>query len=301
MSNIDAPQCAPHGLLAFLRARYGSPSALGTAWVSAIVAYEDLLALRPVPYESNCNLTCRTDLQRFVHDELLRRWVEVVTRAIRKVDPHHLIATPRLAIATRDKYRFFTPTSEPNADLWTDSPTNEVGTDHAEAIFCPYDLLARTGDTGFDLIAVNAYEGGENFDEPWFSAGMRKLHERAKLPIIISEFSVRAGIKGWSNKGGAGAFVTSADTIDDQVQRGDHYKRQIDQFTKLPFVLGAAWHAWSDRYLADNPDRQMNMGLVQCDDAVRGFTAGTRWTKVDEGIRETNCEIMTRIGRSTGL
>jgi hypothetical protein len=40
----------------------------------------------------DCNQTCREDLQRFVHDELLRRWVEIVTTTVRATDPDHLLS-----------------------------------------------------------------------------------------------------------------------------------------------------------------------------------------------------------------
>ena len=66
-------------------------------------------------------------------------------------------------------------------------------------------------------------------------------------------------------------------------------------------MLGASWHAWSDRYLAADPSHQIDMGLVQCDDLIRGFEAGQRWGEIDERIAETNCSIMERIEELTGL
>lgn len=301
-SSIDAPLCAPDALLAFLRDRYGTIEALDVAWAATHPTFESIAtgAARPVPYVHDCNQTCREDLQRFVHDVLLRRWVEVVTGTIRATDPDHLIASPRLALGDAGSYRFWAPASGPGAEHWADAPDVEVPTD-GEAVYCPYDLLARDGDVGFDLIAVNVYDGVEGFAQPWLDDGLRKLHERSGLPIVISEFSVRARIPGWSNRGGAGAFVPDDDATDDQIQRGAYYRTQIEQFAAHPFVLGASWHAWSDRYLAADDTHQIDMGLMQCDDPARGFEAGQRWAEIDDRIAETNCTIMDRLEALTGL
>lgn len=301
-SSIDAPTCAPHALLASLRERYTTIDALNVAWETAHASFEALAtgSARPVPYVQGCNQTCREDLQRFVHDELLRRWIAVVTETIRAVDPDHLIATPRLALGDAGSYRFWAPASGAGAEHWADAPDVEVPTD-GDVTYCPYDLFARDGDAGFDVIAVNVYDGSETFAEPWLGDGFEKLHERSGLPIVVSEFSVRARIDGWSNKGGSGAFVPTNDETDDQVQRGAYYRAQIEQFAAHPFVLGASWHAWSDRYLSADPAHQIDMGLMQCDDAPRGFEAGARWAEIDDRIADTNCTIMDRIDALTGL
>ena len=95
--------------------------------------------------------------------------------------------------------------------------------------------------------------------------------------------------------------MPSADGIDDQVQRGERYQTQIAQFITNPGIVGACWHAWSDRYLAADEDRQINHGLMQCDDPVRGFVAGQRWDPLDDYIAQTNCNIESLIESSTGL
>ena len=43
------------------------------------------------------------------------------------------------------------------------------------------------------------------------------------------------------------------------------------------------------------------MGLVQCDDPARGFSAGTRWNLLDDRVADTNCNILARIQAATGL
>ena len=304
-SSPAAPQCARHALAAFLEDRYGSIEALNAAWESDYPGQDFTTIVEagplPVPYEHDCSLTCRYDLQAFVHDHLLREWGHVVTTRIRAEDPHHLLSSPRLAVSSSSKYRFWSPASSDDPDYWADEPDVPVPTDSASATFCPYDLLARDGDAGFDLVSVNAYEGDSTFEEPWFSDGLSKIHDRSGLPVLVSEFSVRARIDGWGNAGGATSFVPHDDGIDDQQQRGERYQTQIAQFASLPFVVGAVWHAWSDRYLAEDPDRQINLGLVQCDDPDHGFTAGTRWDPLDDYIAETNCGIIEVLEDATGL
>ncbi len=304
-SSLDEPLCAPHALASFLREEYGSLTALNSAWESAYSGPDFAVIVeegpRPVPYEHDCNLTCRYDLQRFVHDELLARWVEETTTRVRAADPGHLLSSPRLSLSNPTNHRFWSPASSDEPDYWADALDVPVPTDSAEATFCPYDLLARDGSAGFDLISVNIYTGGEEFEEPWFSNGLEKLHERSGLPIYISEFSVRAKIDGWSNAGGATAFVPASDGIDDQQQRGERYASQLAQFARHPFVIGAAWHAWSDRYLADDPDRQINIGLIQCTDPINGLEAGARWGSIDDEIAAVNCNIEALIEEETGL
>lgn len=256
---------------------------------------------RPVPYEHDCNLQCRYDLQNFVHDALLAEWVRAVTTRVRAADPNHLLSSPRLALASASTYRFWSPASSDDPDYWADEPDTPVPTDSAQATYCPFDLLARDGDSGFDLVSVNVYEGGETYEEPWFGDGIDKLSARSGLPIFVSEFSVRARLDGWSNEGGAESFVSSADDVEDQGQRGDHYQSQVAQFASHPQVVGASWHAWSDRYAADDPDHQMNLGLMQCDDPAHGYEAGQRWDQLDDRIAETNCAIEEVIAGATGL
>lgn len=302
-SSIDAPSCAPHALSAFLRERYdGDIAALDTAWEAS---YPDFAAIvevgpRPVPYEHDCNLACREDLQRFVHDRLVPEWVRAVTTRVRAADPNHLVASPRLALASSAHFRFFAGRSDPAPDVWVDSG-NLVGTSTASVRYSPFDALARSGDAGFDLVAVNVYTGAETFERPWFTDGIHKLQDESGLPVFVSELGVRARIDGWSNRGGAGSFVPAGDTVDDQLQRGDRYRTQLEQLVGFRRIVGAAWHAWSDRYVAADPTLQINMGLVQCDDPARGFEAGARWSGLDDRVAETNAGILALIAARTGL
>lgn len=293
-STVDAPLCAPHALAAFLAERYVTLAELNAAWESDYPG-EDFATIvdvgpRPVPYVEHCNLACREDLQRFVHRRLLPAWIAVVTGEIRRVDPTHLIATPRLALASPSAYHFWAA----HTDVWADAPDRDLPTDRDDVRYSPWDLLGRDGDTGFDLIAVNAYTGAEGFPDPWLSDGFGRMHAASGLPVLVSEFGVRARVDGWSNRGGAFAFVPATDA-DDQAQRGQAYAGQIAQFTALPMVVGAAWHAWADRYRADDPDGQMNLGLMQCDDPERGHVAGRRWPELDAAINRTNCGLNGRL------
>lgn len=300
-STIDEPQCAPHAAAAFLSDRYaGDIAALNGAWDSAYASFTDIVdaGARPVPYESDCNLACREDLQRFVHDGLLREWVRQVTTRLRAADPNHLVASPRLALGSSSGFRFFDGTDTERPDVWFDSG-NQVGRSRDDIRYSPYDLFARDGDAGFDLIAVNVYTGSATYERPWFTDGIHKLQRESGLPVFISEFSVRARLSGWSNRGGAGAFVPEGDGISDQLQRGQRYRSQIQQFVSFRHIVGASWHAWSDRYMPADPSLQINMGLVQCQ--APGHEAGRRWNQLDEEMRATNQRILEYIEESTGL
>ena len=290
-SSIDDPRCARHALAAFLREHYqGSIDALNAAWQSAYQGFAEIVDVGPLPVPDthDCNERCGEDLQRFVHDRLLRDWVVAVTGRVRAADPNHLVASPRLAVDRPRNYRFWTG----GVDHWIEPPQALIGDDAS-----PFDVLARDGDTGFDLVAINAYSGDPRFPEPWFGDGLHKIQRESGLPVIISEFGVRARIDGWSNKGGAGSFVAS------QVERGQRYESQIDQFVGFRHVVGAIWHAWSDRYMPGDEGLQINMGLVQCDDPdpERRFKAGKRWQDLDRAIAQTNRTIMSRIERKTGF
>jgi hypothetical protein len=288
-SSIDRPACARHALAAFLRERYrDSIDDLNAAWESAYPSFAAIVDVgpRPVPDVHDCDARCAEDVQRFVHDGLLREWVTAVTSRVRAADPNHLVASPRLAIDRPESYRFWTG----GEDHWVEHPQATIGDDA-----CPFDLLARDGDVGFDLVAINAYTGAPRFPQPWFADGLHKVQGESGLPVIISEFGIRVKIDGWSNRGGAPSFV------DSQLARGQRYESQIDQFVGFRHVVGAIWHAWSDRYMPDDERLQINMGLVQCDDVDRGFTAGERWPDLDRMVAETNRTIMSRIQRRTGF
>lgn len=305
-SSPAAPSCARHALAAFLSNRYaGSLAALNAAWESGYPGDDFAVIVdvgpRPVPYVHDCNLACRTDLQVFVHEGLLKQWIAQVTTRIRAQDPNHLVATPRLAVADAKSYRFWAPASSADPDFWSDEPATPVPTDTAAVRYSPFDLFGREGDAGFDLVAINVYTGHATFETPWFSDGIHKIQDLSGLPVYISEFSVRAKIDGWTNKGGSPSFVPSADGTDDQVQRGAYYQSQIEQLVSYRRIVGANWHAWSDRFTAADDAHQINMGLFQCDDPPRGFTAGARWQEIDDRIGETNCGIMAVIEAKTGL
>lgn len=302
-STLDAPLCAPHALAAFLQERYTTIAALDAAWGAD---YEDFLSIvegnaRPVPYLHDCSQTCREDLQRFVHDSLLASWVSVISSRIRAADPNHLLSSPRLALGDASSFRFWTPTSQPNGDVWFDDPSIPLPTSTGDIHYDPLDLLPREGDIGFDLVSVNVYSGDDEFEKPWFTDGVHRLQEGVKGPLYVSEFSVRARIDGWTNRGGAGSFVPSNDATDDQIQRGARYRSQIEQLISFRGIVGAAWHAWSDRYASADPAHQIDMGLVQCDDPARSFVAGAPWVELVQRVREVNCSIDEQIAASTGL
>jgi hypothetical protein len=88
--------------------------------------------------------------------------------------------------------------------------------------------------------------------------------------------------------------------LEDQRKRGRRYQSQIDQLVGFRDVVGAMWHAWSDRFNATQPSSQINLGIVQCTDPDDHMEAGRRWTPVDALIAETNHDILKRIADKTG-
>src|SRR5919108_4810486 len=139
-SSIDRALCARHALAAFLHDCYaGSIGELNSAWDAE---YPDFAAIvdsgpRPVPYVHDANVRSRGDLQRFVHDRLLPEWVRAVTLRVRAADPNHLIASPRLAVATPRTYRFWSGRAQPNPDHWAEPPNATVGTGTATVRYSP--------------------------------------------------------------------------------------------------------------------------------------------------------------------
>lgn len=308
-STIDAPRCVRHALAAFLRDRYGaSVDKLNRAWASTYADFPAIVSTGPlpVPYVQACNDRAAADLQRFVHDELLPRWVRAVSTCIRGADPNHLVASPRLAIAGSGAYRFWTGPPAAKPDQWAEAPGAIIPADAPGVRYSPFDVLGRDGDSGFDLVAVNAYSGAAAFEEPWFTDGLTTLATQSGLPLLISEFSIRARIEGWTGRGGAGSFVPAIDAHADQVQRGVHYGAQMGQFVAQREVVGAAWHAWSDRFRPTDPSAkassaQINMGIVQCTDPDRGLRAGDPWVAFASLVAESNATILERIAATTGL
>jgi hypothetical protein len=300
-AGIDNPSCARYAAAAFLRDRYaGDIAALNARWDSAHVSFADIVegSGKPVPYKANCNLECREDLQRFVVDGLLREWVVQVTTRLRAADPNHLVATPRLALGSSERFNFYNGGAR--SDAWVDSGT-KVGENRSGIRYSPFTAFRREGDAGFDLIAVNVYEGAASFERPWFTDGVHKMQSESGLPVFVSEFSVRARIDGWSNRGGAGSFVPRGDGISDQLQRGQRYRSQIKQLVGFRHIVGASWHAWSDRFMPTDDSTQINMGLVRCRDDRRDHKAGQRWSRIDREIRGTNRRIYEYVESATGL
>ncbi len=229
-----------------------------------------------------CTAECPDDLQRFWR-QTLRAWVAVTTTTIRALDPNHLIAAPRMSVATSSEYCFF------GIDSCTDRFLDGRTVPQRE-LYSPWSLLRREGDVGFDVVAINVYSraGRAGFDEPWFAQGIHKVTDESGLPVIISEFGVRSIQPGWSNSGGAPAYVPSGGDV--QARRGRYYQIDMNRFLDFRNVIGASFHRWADRF--DDED-QINMGLVQRD--------GSRWRGMDSRVRGLNQSVYGKIADKTGL
>ena len=225
----------------------------------------------------------------------------MVSRRVRDGDANHLLASPRLAIATPSQYRFWNGPEDPQPERWVEPPGDRLAATARPSATARLICSATTAPRVSILSRSTATPALPTFARPWFTDGVHKIQRESGLPTIISEFGIRARIPGWSNRGGAGAFVPSADAIDDQIQRGQRYRSQLEQFIGFRHMVGAVWHAWSDRYIPDDTSLQINLGLVQCTDTRRGMNAGRRWDGPDRLIAETNRSILQRIAANTGF
>lgn len=264
-SSAAAPKCVPHALARYLQTRYKTAAALNAAWTTTHASFDAVVTAKPVPYTPSCNDTCGGDLLRFVAEDLLPTWVELVTRYVRAYSIRHVLASPRLAIGEPKTFHFFGA-----GDTWADSGQPVVG-------FNPYSLLSR-----FDAIAVNAYTAAATYDAAWFGDGVRALANASQLPIVVSEMGTRVAVDGWSNKGGADAFVGSS------AERAQRYASQLSQIETFPEIVGVFWHAWSDRYRSADPTRQLNIGLFQCDNPTLHLVAGAPWPGLDATFKRAN-------------
>jgi hypothetical protein len=265
-STVSKPLCAPHALVQFLESIYPTIAALNSTWNATYASFD---AVRNV---TTCNAACSNDLLRFVQERLVPTWVTLVTSRVHDADHNHLVASPRLA--TSDFH--FWSTGDTFAD--DGSPIGNA------------DLLPALAK--FDLVAVNLYSSDPTFDARIVD-GLHKLQADTQQPLIVSELGTRTKVTGWSNASGAPAFVA------DQATRTARYASQLAQLVSFPDIVGIAWHAWSDRYVADDPNSQIEEGLVQCDDLAHGMTAGTAWPGLD--LLTPNGAILRTITATTGL
>lgn len=258
ISSLQKPRCAPHALQQSLATTYSNIAALNTAWGTSFASFESIT--KPA---ASCNATCGSDLLHFVRDALLPTWVDVVVTTARAYAPKHVFATPRLALGESTSFHFFS-----SADTWADDGTS-IGS------YDPYPLLSK-----FDLVALDL----DSTEAPWLGDGLHRLQADAQLPAVISELGAQTNITGWSNQGGFGAPAVVAS----QEARGERYASQLTQLAAFPDVVGVVLHTWSDRYVAADPKRQANVGLVQCDDAAHGFVAGAAWPEFVGGVATGN-------------
>ena len=289
-SSIDQPACAPHAFGKFLKGRYqGDPARLSRAWGKSFASFDAVLAARPTPGSKDaarrCEGGCEQDMQRFQR-VLWRKWVVVWTGLVRELDPNHLVGSPRMAIGNSSLYCFWG--IDGCTARFTDGRRVRAG---SGVTYSPFALFRRNGPYGFDLIGVNAYSRADRrgYDRPWLTNGFHAMMRESGLPIFVSEFGIRARIDDWTNSGGATAFVPHADPEREQELRGEFYAWDMAQFASFRGVVGASFHRWADRYIAEE---QMNMGVVHRD--------GTRWAAFDDRIRRWNIGTYSRIKKLTG-
>lgn len=308
----------------FLYDKYGTIGALNSAWGTAYSNFTDIIGLTPNgvghlpphPQWETSNATMRGDMQDFVHDRLIYEYVRIVTEAIRTADPNHMIGM-RLAVGYpingTQRYNFYGYTDPSTSSIVHEQfVTGDQGWNSSvpyETRFSPWEALKRrthpgsSVPMGLDYLGFNVYAGHENYEQDWLAGGVNEIWNRGQIPVLISEFSLRANIRNgtsydnsypreWTNSNASKADVHGLNGTDDQVDRGVHYQNETSQFLVIPQIIGWNWHAWSDRIYGDGSAggtlSAANFGFVQARDDYNSFTAGQAWTNLQDPANAAN-------------
>jgi hypothetical protein len=153
----------------------------------------------------------------------------IAREVIRKIDPHHLISSPKLSV-------------------WDHKPQLELA--EADGHF---DSMKGI----FDLISVDWYSPNPQFSKKALSQ-ILNISNELNLPVLVAEFGTRQKIEGWTNTPGAKTLLST------QSERGERYKSQLMQLFEEKRFIGAHWFRWHD-HITDT--HQMNKGIVQTDGA----------------------------------
>jgi len=186
---------------------------------SAHVALMDFLAAKGYASADNVPMPVREEFCRLV----ARKYFDVLTRAIRAADPNHLILGSRFA-AHYD---------------WTDEEAGKY----------------------VDVISFNCYPPVDldvGRVHPSVVKNIRKVYERGKKPVMITEWSFPATDTGYKDAGpGAGQrFAT-------QVQRAKATEIFARTMLAMPFLVGYSYFMWQDSPAGSR--EETNYGLLDRD------------------------------------
>ena len=256
-STIDRPRCARHALAAFLRERYeGSIAALNAAWKSDVLrisrrssmsahdrcrgrarlqrraAQTDLAAVRP-----------RSPAARMGsgdHAPRARRRSQSSDRLTAAGDRERRASTASGAAAT-----------DPNPDRWVDPPaTSSVPTARRFATARSTCSVATATPASISSPSTPT-PGARRFPRPGSPTALHGSDgNRASRSSSASSASARASTAG-RTAAAPRAFVPHHGPVRRPTTARPALPAQIEQFIGFRDVVGAVWHAWSDRFIAD--------------------------------------------------
>jgi agarase len=164
------------------------------------------------------------------------QFFDVTTTAVRAVDPNHLILGVRAA-----------------------------------TLATPPEVVEASGDY-LDVFTVNSHifdpQLLADLHQAWapvtpYEPNLESYHELSGLPILVSEFAIRADDAGLPN-----SWPTIYITVATQKDRGTAYRDYVEPLYDAPWVVGHEWFKWVDEPPGGRPvdNEDNNFGLVSLTD-----------------------------------
>jgi hypothetical protein len=149
-------------------------------------------------------------------------------------------------------------------------------------IYPPPDEVLK-GSIGYtDVISINVYTDPYYMDILFhndLSSVLDKIYGITALPVMITEFSVRAEDSGLPNTIPTKGVVV---TVETQSNRAQYYEEYVERFLSKSFIVGYRWFEYIDEPAKGrSPDGEnSNFGLVNINDEP--------WTTLVERARFVN-------------
>lgn len=211
-----ATHSAKLALVEWFKGRYGTAAGMARAWGAEVRSWEELL--RATELVGTKTEQVARDKEAFV-TLIAERYFETTTRALREVDPNHMILGCRFA--------------------GLDNPA--------------YELAYAAAGKHCDVISVNIYEKvdlrtGEVYMQKPGAGGrvplatvLDEVNQRCGgKPMMVTEWSYPAYDSGLPNKHGAGQRV------DTQAQREFCFEAFQKLILSRPYMVGSSFFMWAD-------------------------------------------------------
>ena len=219
----SAGHSAKQALVRLLQERHGTVESFNEAWGTSLRTFEDLLHEKQLTASSKVHAP-RNDREAFLA-EVAERYFSVACRAVRSVDPNHLILGSRFAGRCQDA-------------VWS------VAGRHC------------------DIVSFNSYPRID-LEEPLCldpAKTYQSFHEKCgKRPMMMTEWSFPALDSGLPCMHGAGMRV------DTQKQRATAFTAFQTTLMRLPFMVGSDFFMWVDEPalgISSTFPEDSNYGLV---------------------------------------